>query len=211
MSHTPFIAPLAESEAAGPTAQTFGRLHELFGEAKIPGPFLVYARVPAFLQDFYMNFKKFVYSDGKLDARMHAILGLAVSGNAGCERWTHWFRERLTGFGMTDEQLAEVVAVAATNSMYNTFFKFRDLSGSDIFSGMSVGLRAHTFAGTSLGDKTVELINLVISDINACKPCTSGHVDKARQLGLSDDAILEAIQCSAVMQAGVQFLKAAGV
>ena len=51
----------------------------------------------------------------------------------------------------------------------------------------ATGLRS--FSGTSLDDKTVELINLVISDINACKPCTSGHVDKGRQLGLSDDEV----------------------
>jgi lipoyl-dependent peroxiredoxin subunit D len=75
---------------------------------------------------------------------------------------------------------------------------------------MSVGLRAHTFAGTSLDEKTVELINIAISDLAACRPCTSGHVTKARQLGLSDEAILEAIQCAATVLAGVQFLKAAG-
>jgi alkyl hydroperoxide reductase subunit D len=210
MRADPLIRPVADDQAPEKVAQTFGRLQEMLGEEKIPGPFRIYANVPAFLQDFYMNFKKFVFSPGKLDARTHSIIGLAVAGNAGCERWVHWFRERLKKDGLTDEQLAEIVAIAATNSMYNTFFKFRDLAGSDVFSGMSVGLRAHTFTGTSFDEKTVELINLVISDINACKPCTSGHVGKARDLGLSDDAILEAIQCAAVMQAGVQFLKAAG-
>lgn len=206
----PRFAPVLESAASEKVAQTYGRLHDLFGDEPIPEPFLVYANVPAFLQDFYMNFKKFVFSPGKLDARTHAILGLAVAGNAGSEQWVDWFSKRLKGDGLTDEQLAEVIALASTNSMYNTFFKFRDLSGSDVFGGMSVGLRAHTFTGTSFDEKTVELINLVISDINACKPCTSGHVGKARDLGLSDDAILEAIQCAAVMQAGIQFLKAAG-
>jgi alkyl hydroperoxide reductase subunit D len=94
--------------------------------------------------------------------------------------------------------------------MYNTFFKFRDIAGTDIFNGMSVGLRAHTFSGTSLDQPTVELINIVISDLNACKPCTSGHVAKARELGINEEAILESIQCAATMLAGIQFLKAAG-
>jgi lipoyl-dependent peroxiredoxin subunit D len=94
--------------------------------------------------------------------------------------------------------------------MYNTFFKFRSIAGSDVFKGLPVGLRAHTFSGTSLDDATVELINIAISDLNACKPCVSGHVDKARKLGLSNEAILEAIQCTAVMMAGIQFLKALG-
>jgi hypothetical protein len=35
-------------------------------------------------------------------------------------------------------------------------------------------------------------------------------VDKARKLGLSDEIILEAVQCTSVMMAGIQFLKAAG-
>jgi alkyl hydroperoxide reductase subunit D len=101
------------------------------------------------------------------------------------------------------------MAVAATNYCYNTFFKFRDLSGSGLFEGMGVGLRAHTFTSVSLDQKIVELINIAVSDINACKPCTSGHVDKARALGLSDDQILECIQCASTMYAGCQFLNAA--
>jgi alkyl hydroperoxide reductase subunit D len=94
--------------------------------------------------------------------------------------------------------------------MYNAFFKFRDLAGSDVFGGMSVGLRAHTFANTSLDPKMVELVNIAISDLNGCKPCTSGHVDSARKLGLSDDAILECVQCAATMASGCGFLNAAG-
>ena len=70
-------------------------------------------------------------------------------------------------------QVAEAMAVAATNYCYNTFFKFRALSGSGLFEGMGVGLRAHVFTGTSLDEKTVELLNIAISDINACKPCTA--------------------------------------
>ncbi|MFM8219389.1 MAG: carboxymuconolactone decarboxylase family protein, partial [Planctomycetaceae bacterium] len=78
-----------------------------------------------------------------------------------------------------------------------------------LFSGMSVGLRAHTFAGTSLDAKLVELINIAVSDLNGCKPCTAGHVDKARALGLSDDALLECVQCAATIAAGCHFLNAA--
>ena len=60
-------------------------------------------------------------------------------------------------------------------------------------------------------DETVELINLALSDINACKPCTAAHVMKARKEGASDEAIYEAIQCAATMIAGTQFLRSIGV
>ncbi len=205
------IPPLAESDVTDEkTARTLGRIKELIGTDAIPEPFLAYGRVPAFLQDFYMNFKKFVYSEGKLDQKTRTIIALSVSALSGCELWTNFFVEQAARFEIDEEQIAEILAVASTNSMYNTFFKFRSISGSDAFEGLPVGLRAHTFTGTSLDDKTVELINIAISNLNACKPCVGGHVDKARKLGLTDEMILETIQCAAVMLAGIQYLKAAG-
>lgn len=204
------IAPVPIADATDKTAQTYERLQELFGDAPLPQPFLLYGRVPAFLQDFYMNFKKFCMSEGKLDLKTKSIIALAVAGNAGCEPWAGFFADRLKSLGGDDQTVADVAGVASACSMYNTFFKFRELSGSALFSGMAVGLRAHTFAGTSLDEKTVELINVAISDINSCKPCTEGHVTKARDLGVSDDALLETIQVAATLQAGIQFLKHAG-
>lgn len=205
------IAPLPESEATDKVAQTYERIREMLGTDAVPAPFLAYGRVPAFLQDFYMNFKKYVHGEGKLDARTRAVIALAVSASAGSDEWAEFFMRRCRELEIGEDQIAEVLAIASTNYMYNTFFKFRELSGSDLFSGMSVGLRAHTFAGTSWDQKTVELINIAISDMNSCRPCVSGHVEKSRQLGVSDEAILETVQCAAVMLAGIQFLKAAGL
>jgi alkyl hydroperoxide reductase subunit D len=204
----PRIQPIAPSDAIDKVAQTYERITEMLEGGAIPAPFLVYARVPAFLQDFYMNFKKFVWTDGNLDAKTKATLALAVAAALRCPAWADFFAERCGKLGFAEQYVADCIAVAASCQMYNVFFKFRDLAGSELFSGMGVGLRAHTFANTSLDAKTVELINIAISDINGCKPCTSGHVEKVRQLGVSDDAILESVQCAATMAAGCAFLNA---
>ncbi len=206
----PRITPVPVAAATDKAAQTYERLQELFGTSPLPEPFLLYGRVPAFLQDFYMNFKKFCMTDGKLDQKLKSIIALAVAGNAGCEVWADFFATRLKSLGGDDQTVADVAAVASACSMYNAFFKFRELSGSALFGGMAVGLRAHTFTGTTLDDKTVELINVAISDLNSCKPCTEGHVAKSRELGVSDEALLETIQVASTMQAGIQFLKHAG-
>lgn len=203
------IAPLPESEATDKAAQTYERIRDLFGEKPVPDLFLPMGRVPAFLSDFYMNFKKFIANAGALDARTKSAIALAVALREGSSAWVDFYAAQAKEQGLADEQIAEVAAIVASNAMYNTFFKFRELSGSDLFSGMPVGLRAHTFHGTSFDDKTVELINIAISDLNACKPCVSGHVKKSRDLGVSDEAILETIQCASVAYAGVQFTKAA--
>ena len=202
----PRINPIAPADATDKVAQTYERITEMLEGTAVPAPFLVYARVPAFLQDFYMNFKKFVWTDGNLDAKTKATLALAVASAARCPAWADFFAERCGKLGFAEQHVADCIAVAASCQMYNVFFKFRDLAGSDLFSGMGVGLRAHTFANTSLDARTVELINIAISDINGCKPCTSGHVEKVRQLGVSDDAILESVQCAATMAAGCAFL-----
>lgn len=203
------IEPLPESDASEKAAQTYGRLREFFGDRPVPDVFLPMGRVPAFLSDFYMNFKKFVATAGAIDAKTKAVVALSVSLKEGSHAWSGFYTDHAKANGVTEDQIAEVAALVATNAMYNTFFKFRELSGSELFSGMAVGLRAHTFHGTSFDDKTVELVNVAISDLNACKPCVSGHVKKARDLGLSDDAILETIQCASVAYAGVQFTKSA--
>jgi lipoyl-dependent peroxiredoxin subunit D len=205
----PRIAPLPESEATDKAAQTYERLRELFGDKPVPDLFLPMGRVPAFLSDFYMNYKKFVANAGAVDARTKALIALAVALKEGSHLWSDFYSAHAKSQGLGEQQIAEVAAVVATNAMYNTFFKFRELSGSDLFAGLPVGLRAHTFHGTSFDDKTIELINIAISDLNACKPCVSGHVKKSRDLGLSDEAILETIQCASVAYAGVQFTKSA--
>jgi alkyl hydroperoxide reductase subunit D len=206
-----FVAPVAPEQASDKAAQAYERIREVLGVTEIPEVFQYMAPVPAFLHDFFMNFRKFVLSGGKLDEKRKLLIACAVAGQAGHGKWLDYLVSFAAARNVSKEEIADALAVGATNSMYNVLFKFRDISGSDVFNGMSVGLRAHTFQATSLDDQTVELINLSLSDINGCKPCTSAHVEKARQQGLSDEAIYEAIQCAATMIAGTQFLRSVGV
>ena len=206
-----FVSPVAEADAVDKAAQAFTRIKEVFGVEEIPEVFRYMANSPAFVHDFFMNFRKFVLSEGKLSEKNKLLIAVAVAGQAGSQIWVNYLRELALAKGITQQELTDALAVGATNSMYNVLFKFRDISGSDVFEGMSVGLRAHTFQGTGLPDETVELINLALSDINACKPCTAAHVMKARKEGASDEAIYEAIQCAATMIAGTQFLRSIGV
>lgn len=205
----PRLLPIAVNDAPENIAKLYGRVQEMLGQSELPEPFLVYGHVEAFLKDFYMNFKKFVYSEGAIDSKTRAAIGLAVAAHAKSKPWVDYFSDRCHTLGFNEQQTAEILAIAAMNYMYNTFFKFRDLSGSDLFEGMGVGLRAHTFTGTSLEESLIELINIAISDLNSCKPCTAGHVEKAAKLGLSKEQMLETIQCAATIYAGAQFLNAA--
>ncbi len=206
-----FVAPVADQDASEKAAQAYARIREVFEVDEIPEIFRYFASVPALLHDFFMNFRKFVLGDGKLDQKRKLLIAVAVAGQAGSRPWLRYLETFAEARDISRTEMAEALAVGATNSMYNVLFKFRELSGSDVFNGMGVGLRAHTFQATSLDDQTVELINLSLSDINGCKPCTAAHVAKARQTKISDEAIHEAIQCAATMICGTQFLRSVGV
>lgn len=201
---------LPEAEATDKVEQFYGRIKDLLGTPTVPEPFLLYGRVPSFLQDFFMNAKKYLFADGKLTEKQKALLALSLAASQKSSLWTEFFTERCQALGWSGQETTDALAVAGTCAMYNMFFKFRDLAGKSDFEAMPVGLRAHTFGGTSLDDATVELINIVISDMNSCHACVSGHVKKALDLGVSEEGILEAVQAAATLQAGITFLTSAG-
>jgi alkyl hydroperoxide reductase subunit D len=202
------VKPLSESEASEKIQQTLARVREMLGSDEVPAPFLLYARSPAFLQDFFMNSKRFVFSDGKLSAKTKALLALVVALVQKSAVWIDFLRDRCFALGWSDQNLADAAAVASTCTAYNAFFKFRDLADRDAFQGLPVGLRAHAFAGTSLDPSTAELVSVVVSTIHSCRACVSGHVAKALELGVDDEAVLEAVQCAATMASGTTFLAA---
>ena len=207
----PFVSPVAEADAVDKAVQAYSRIKEVLGVDEVPEIFRYMGNVPSFVHDFFMNFRKFVLSEGKLNEKRKLLIAAAVAGQAGSDIWISYLSEFAESKGVSQQELVEALAVGSTNSMYNVLFKFRDISGSDVFEGMGVGLRAHTLQGTSLDEETVELINLALSDINACKPCTSAHVAKARALNVADEAVYEAIQCAATMISGTQFMRSIGV
>lgn len=203
------IPPLPSAAAPEKVAQTYERFQELVG-GEVPLALQQFGQIEPFLRDFFMNFKKFVCSEGALDLQTKAVIAYAAACQAKCGPWIDLLAVRARSQGLSDSQLAEIAALVSTNAMYNTFFKFRDLSGSELFSGMGVGLRAHTLSATSFDERRAELISTVVSNLNGCRPCTSGHVDSARKLGATDEQLLEAIQCAATIAAACQFTSIAG-
>ena len=204
------IPPLPASEAPEKVAQTYERLKDLLELSELPETFQLFGHVEPFLRDFFMNFKKFVCSDGALDKKTKAIVAYAAACQTKCSVWIDLLGSRADSLGVSESQRREIAALVATNAMYNTFFKFRDLSGSELFSGMGVGLRAHTLSATSFSEQEAELISTAVSVLNGCRPCTSGHVEAGRKLGLSDEQLLETVQCAATIAAACQYTSVAG-
>lgn len=197
----PVVPPLAPEAAPESTKSIYNRIAETIGDGKVSLGYQMMGHVEPFLQDSYMNYRKFVHDGaGKLDARQRAAIVMATSSAQNCSHCVrHHAKEIVAAGSLTEQEVREVLAVTATCAMYNTYYKFKDLAGDAKFEAFSVGLRAHTFLKSTLGQPLVELINIVVSNIHGCPTCTSGHVKKALELGLTHDQIDEAMKVSATM------------
>lgn len=196
----PLTPPISPEEASEEAKKTYDRIRETIGDGEVPRAFQQRGAVPPFLQDSYMNYRKFVAEGaGHLDGPTREALALATSSALACDSCCKAHAQACQEQGFSETQVTEILAVTSTCAMYNTYFKFRDLSGDEAFQGFSTQLRAHTMQKTSLDESLVELINIVVSNIFGCPMCTSGHVKKAQQLGMTREQIDEAIKVSAVM------------
>lgn len=185
---------------------TVERVREMFGDLPVPYPFIQYEIHPAFHADFYMNFKRFVWTDGYLTPKVKAALALAISFATGCRPWQDVLKRDIARLGFPEAAAEDIRALVAVNSMYNQFYKLPDMVGRGLAGGMAVGLRGHTIASTCLDGAVIELIGVVIGVLNGCRTCTTGHARAAVNSAVSDEALLEAIQCVATMLAGCVFL-----
>lgn len=184
--------------------QTRGRIDEMLG--CVPIPFGACQESPVFLQDLYINFKRYVWLDGMLSRKEKVAIGYAVSFFLRCGPWRRYFFSEMQRQGFTaDDDIRQVEAVVSTCAAFNTFFGFTQLAGSP-FGGMSVGLRGHSLQAPGLTPLLVEVIALAISTLNSCQTCVKGHLAEARGRGASDEMILEAIQCAGTITAGCTFL-----
>lgn len=199
----PVSPPVAPDEAAEGVQKIYNRIKETVGDGDVPKSFQMMGHVEAFLQDGFMNYRKFVKEGaGKLDDRQRKAIVIATSSAMNCDHCVKAHtKEAVHAEIFSEEEVQEILAVTATCAMYNVYYKFKDLVDDEQFAGMSIGLRAHTFSKTSLSPQLVELINIAVSNINGCKMCTSGHTKKALELGLDREAVDEAIKVSAVMSA----------
>ncbi len=204
------LPPLSPEEAPEPTKALYQRITETIGGGeKLPGGFLLMGHVESFLQDSYMNYRKFVVDGaGQLDEKTRHALVLATVSAMNCKACIEAHGRACQKHGWSQQEVAEILAITATCTMYNLFYKFKDLVEDANLEGRSVGLRAHAFQKVSLPQSLVELINIVVSNISGCKRCTAGHTRKALDLGMTHDQIDEALKVSAVMASFATFHRA---
>lgn len=183
--------------------QTRAKIDEMLGG--VPIPFEACQESPVFLQDLYINFKRYVWIDGHLNRKEKIAVAYAVSFFLRSGDWRRYFFSEMQRQGFEPDSCRQIESIVATCAGYNTFFSFTQLAGTP-FNGMSVGLRGHSLQAPGLDPKLVELIALAISALNSCQTCVKGHLAEVKGRGATDDMILELMQCVGTIRAGCSYL-----
>jgi len=198
----PVTAPIAPEQAPEGVKKIYDRIAETIGGGEVPAGFQMMGHVEPFLNDTYMNLRKYLFEGaGALDKKQRGAIALATSSANNCVHCVRHFAQTAAHFDLSAEEVAEVLAVTATCAMYNVYYKAKDLAGDEQLKAMQPQLRAHTFQKTSLDPGLAELINIVVSNINGCAMCTSGHLKKALDLGVTREQVDEALRLAGAQTA----------
>jgi alkyl hydroperoxide reductase subunit D len=200
----PVVPPLAPEKAPPSVQALYSRIATASSQGRVSLGYQMMGQVEAFLEDSYENFENYVHGRaamGSLDAKTRRVLALATSSAMNCVHCVRHHAQAAAEEGFSLQQIAEVLALTATCTVYNTYFKFRELSGDEAFKQFRAGLRVKTFKQISLDPKLVELICIIVSNMNSCFPCTSSHTKKALELGVTHEQIDQAVKVSATMAA----------
>ena len=99
------VSPVTPEQASDKVAQVYDRIREVMLVTEIPEVFQWLAAVPSFLHDFFMNFRKFVLSEGKLDVKSKLLIAIAVAGQAGSSRWLAYLQTFAEKSGVSEQDI----------------------------------------------------------------------------------------------------------
>jgi AhpD family alkylhydroperoxidase len=184
--------------------ELLNRVEEKLGE--IPAAYHTLAVSQNFLNDTLYNLKKNMV-DGELDLKTKHLIAVAVAAVSGGPNVVSARAHEAQKDGLTDDEIAEALAVAGSIASYNVFYKFQHLSGpgyEDFKPGykLSVLLRPAV-----LSLLQVEMICAIVSVINDCPYCVKGHLAKCRELGATAPQIEEALRVGALISGFATFTK----
>ncbi|MEB3300156.1 MAG: carboxymuconolactone decarboxylase family protein [Candidatus Sericytochromatia bacterium] len=100
---------------------------------------------------------------------------------------------------LSHETRLDAKNAASLMAMNNVFYRFRHEVPHPGYTTSSARLRMTRLLQPEGKKIDVELWATALSTLNGCGACTRAHEDKARQLGATEEQVLEAIRIAAVV------------
>ena len=151
-----------------------------------------------YLADLKLNFKNSFDSE-YLTKKEVALLGIALSVNAGNALLKEFFRNNAIEESASSEEIAEAVACASLLSANNVFYRFRHFVGKEKYNEIPARIKMNIMGRPVNGKEFFELISLAVSAVNGCEMCVKSHENSLIELGSKEERIFEAVRLSAVI------------
>lgn len=151
-----------------------------------------------YLADLKLNFKNSFESE-YLTKKEIALLGIALSVNAGNALLKEFFRNNAIEESASAEEIAEAVACASLLSANNVFYRFRHFVGKEKYNEIPARIKMNIMGRPVNGKEFFELISLAVSAVNGCEMCVKSHENSLIELGSKEERIFEAVRLSAVI------------
>lgn len=151
-----------------------------------------------YLADLKINFKNSFESE-HLNKKEIALLGVALSVNAGNRILRQFFRENAAAEGATEAEIAEAVGCASLLSANNVFYRFRHFVNKEKYNEIPARVKMNIMARPVGGKEFFELMSLAVSAVNGCEMCVKSHESSLMELGSKEERVFEAVRLAAVI------------
>jgi alkyl hydroperoxide reductase subunit D len=179
--------------------QALDRLKERFSLPELPPSLGVLAGSDSAANDLHMNLNR-QWADGKLAEKTKLIVAVAVAAAIGNARAVEFFGDIALAKGRTRSEVLDAVSAAGVCSIFNGYYRFRDQIPAEerpVFEAFRAPFNANSLLKSGLSPFEIEAICVAVSSVNSCDACVSGHLNKARDLGMTNEQADELIRASA--------------
>lgn len=190
--------PLAMAEISERGNRALDRLKEIFAVDTLPEAFTVLAGSDNAINDLYMNLNRQL-AEGKVERRQKLLVAAAVASAVGSAPAVDFFSRAALAAGRTQADLLEAIGVAATCTLFNGHYRFRDHVADEdkpAFEAFRAPFNANVFVKPALAISEIEAICIAVSSANGCHKCVQGHVAKGKAVGLTDEQIDEILRAA---------------
>jgi lipoyl-dependent peroxiredoxin subunit D len=151
-----------------------------------------------YLADLKINFKNSFESEF-LSKKEVALLGVALSVNAGNQVLRGFFKNKAQLEGASAEEIAEAVACSSLLSANNVFYRFRHFLNKEKYMEIPARIKMNIMARPVNGKEFFELASLAVSAVNGCEMCVKSHEASLIELGAKEERIFEAVRLASVI------------
>jgi lipoyl-dependent peroxiredoxin subunit D len=102
---------------------------------------------------------------------------------------------------LSPEAMEAAKAAASIMAMNNIYYRFVHLAGDKDYATMPAKLRMNVIGKPGVEKADFELWSLAVSAVNGCGMCIEAHDRALKQIGISKEAIQQAIRIAAVIHA----------